>query len=43
VRLTYDWDAVTDQDLLDQVGFPLVKEDQLEDSLVRLDEAVTGS
>jgi uncharacterized protein YndB with AHSA1/START domain len=43
VRLTYDWDTVTDQDLLDQVGFPLVKEDQLEDSLVRLDEAVGGS
>ena len=42
-RLTYDWDAVTDQDLLDKVGFPLVKHDQLEDSLVRLDEAVTGA
>lgn len=42
VRLTYDWDAVTDQALLDKVGFPLVKEDQLESSLVRLDESVTG-
>ncbi len=42
-RLTYDWDAVTDQDLLDKVGFPLVKQDQLEDSLVRLDQAVTGA
>ena len=42
VRLTYDWDAVTDQGLLDKVGFPLVKEGQLEDTLVRLDEAVTG-
>ena len=43
VRLSYDWDAVTDQALLDKVGFPLVKEDQLEDTLVRLDEIVTGS
>ena len=43
VRLTYDWDAVTDQGLLDKVGFPLVKQDQLEDSLVRLDEVVTGA
>lgn len=43
VRLTYDWDAVTDQDLIAEVGFPLVHRDQLEDTLVRLDEAVTGS
>jgi uncharacterized protein YndB with AHSA1/START domain len=43
VRLTYDWDAVTDQDLLKKVGFPLVKQHQLENSLVRLDEAVTGA
>jgi len=42
VRHTYDWDAVTDQDLLAKVGFPLVKEAQLDDTLVRLDEAVTG-
>ncbi len=42
VRHTYDWDAVTDQGLLDKVGFPLVKEEQLEDTLVRLDETVTG-
>ena len=43
VRLTYDWDAVTDQALLKKVGFPLVTGDQLEDSLVRLDELATGS
>ncbi len=42
VRHTYDWDAVTDQGLLDQIGFPLVTEHQLDDTLVRLDEAVTG-
>lgn len=42
VRLTYDWDGVTDQALLKKVGFPLVKEDQLENTLVRLDEIVTG-
>ncbi|MET0998361.1 MAG: SRPBCC family protein [Marmoricola sp.] len=42
VRLTYDWDAVTDQELLKKVGFPLVSEDQLEDSLVKLDELATG-
>ena len=43
VRLTYDWDAVTDEDLLKKVGFPLVSEDQLEDTLVKLDELATGS
>lgn len=43
VRHTYDWDAVTDKALLEKVSFPLVSEDQLEDTLVRLDEAVTGS
>jgi hypothetical protein len=42
VRHTYDWDAVTDKDLLAKVGFPLVTQAQLEDTLVRLDEAVTG-
>ncbi len=42
VRHTYDWDAVTDQGLLDQIGFPLVSQEQLEGTLVRLDEAVTG-
>lgn len=43
VRLTYDWDKVTDQGLLEKVGFPLVKEEQLEASLVKLDEAVSGA
>lgn len=42
VRHTYDWSAVTDNDLLATVKFPLVSEDQLQDSLVRLDEAVSG-
>ena len=43
VRQTYDWSAVTDQGLLDKIGFPLVKQEQLEDTLNRLDQAVTGS
>lgn len=43
VRHTYDWSGVTDQQLRDRVGFPLVSEAQLEDSLTRLDQAVTGS
>ncbi len=43
VRHTYDWDAVTDQALLEKVGFPLVEQSSLEDTLVRLDQAVTGS
>jgi hypothetical protein len=43
VRHTYDWSNVTDQGLLDKIGFPLVKQEQLEDTLVRLDQAVTGS
>ena len=41
VTLTYDWSKVTDQALLDKVGFPLVKESQLEDSLARLAAAVS--
>lgn len=41
VRHTYDWSAVTDQALLDKVGFPLVTEEQLESTLAKLDEAVT--
>lgn len=40
--LTYDWSKVTDQDLLDKVGFPLVKEDELEESLGKLVQAATG-
>jgi len=42
VRLTYDWSKVTDQALLAKVGFPLVSEDQLEDSLGNLASAVAG-
>jgi hypothetical protein len=40
VTLTYDWSRVTDQGLLDKVGFPLVSQEQLEDSLSRLAEIV---
>ena len=40
VRHTYDWSGVTDKDLLAKVGFPLVTEQQLDDTLVRLEEAV---
>ena len=43
VRHTYDWSDVTDQALLQKIGFPLVSQDQLEDTLVRLDESVTGA
>ncbi|WP_182526069.1 SRPBCC family protein [Nocardioides dongkuii] len=42
VRLTYDWSKVTDQDLLDKVGFPLVSETQLQHSLGNLASAVSG-
>ncbi|HET6561416.1 MAG TPA: SRPBCC family protein [Marmoricola sp.] len=43
VRHTYDWSDVTDRQLLDKVGFPLVTQEQMEDTLQRLDQAVTGS
>ena len=43
VTLTYDWGKVTDPDLLSKVGFPLVSEHQLEGSLAKLAEAVSGS
>jgi uncharacterized protein YndB with AHSA1/START domain len=36
VSLTYDWSKVTDKDLLAKVKFPLVSEEQLDDSLARL-------
>ena len=42
VRHTYDWSKVTDKDLLKKVSFPLVTEDQLEDTLGRLAAAVSG-
>ena len=43
VRHTYDWSDVTDQALLEKISFPLVSQDQMEDTLVRLEQAVTGS
>ncbi len=43
VRHTYDWSKVTDQALLDKGLFPLVSAEQLEDTLQRLDQQVTGS
>ncbi|MEP7089727.1 MAG: SRPBCC family protein [Nocardioidaceae bacterium] len=43
VSLTYDWSKVTDPDLLSKVTFPLVSEEQLEGSLARLADAVSGS
>lgn len=42
VRHTYDWSGVTDQAVMQKVGFPLVSEQQLEDSLARLAAAVTS-
>jgi hypothetical protein len=42
VTLTYDWDKVTDKGILSKVSFPLVSKDQLEDSLGKLAEAVSG-
>lgn len=42
VRLTYDWAAVTDPDLLSKVSFPLVSQAQLDDSLAKLAAAVSG-
>ena len=42
VTLTYDWSKVTDQQVLQQVGFPLVQQSQLETSLDHLAAAVAG-
>ena len=42
VRHTYDWSKVTDKALLAKVKFPLVTQDQLDDTLVKLDEAVSS-
>lgn len=41
VSLTYDWSAVTDQKLLQKVGFPAIPEKDLEQSLNLLAAAVT--
>lgn len=43
VTLTYDWSKVTDKELLKKVTFPLVSEDQLENSLNNLAAEVTKS
>ncbi len=42
VTLTYDWSAVTDKALLSKIGFPLVTQDQLEDTLSHLASAVSS-
>jgi len=39
--LTYDWSRVTDTNLLEKVGFPLISEDQLQESLGQLASAAT--
>lgn len=43
VRHTYDWSGVTDEALLKKVGFPLVSESDLEDTLGKLAAAVSES
>lgn len=43
VSLTYDWEKVTDPDILSKVSFPLVSKDQLDESLNHLAEAVSGA
>lgn len=42
VSLTYDWSKVTDEALLQKIGFPLVTRDQLEASLGNLAAAVSS-
>ena len=42
VTLTYDWGKVTDKDLIAKVGFPLVPESALQDSLGNLASAVSS-
>jgi hypothetical protein len=42
VSLTYDWGKVTDADLLKKVGFPLVSERDMEDSVGKLAAAASG-
>lgn len=42
VRHTYDWSGVTDAELLRKVSFPLVSRSDLEDTLARLAQAVSG-
>lgn len=40
VSITYDWSEVTDKELLQKVKFPIMPVSGLEDSLVKLAEAV---
>ena len=40
VSCTYDWSAVTDKELLKKVSFPLVSQEQMENSLASLAAAV---
>jgi hypothetical protein len=42
VTLTYDWSGVTDKELLKQISFPLVGEDQINASLAGLAATVDG-
>lgn len=42
VSLSYDWSRVTDEETLKAVSFPLVTEDELENSLGHLASAVAG-
>ncbi|CAN5397625.1 SRPBCC family protein [soil metagenome] len=42
VTLTYDWSKVTDKDLLSKLSFPLVAEEQLQESLNNLAAAVAS-
>ncbi|MCD1286025.1 SRPBCC family protein [Brevibacterium sp. GP-SGM9] len=43
VTITYDWSSVTDKDVLKQVSFPVVSEEDLESSLANLAAAVSDS
>ena len=42
VTLTYDWSGVIDKDFLKKIPFPLVSQDQMEDSLASLAAAANG-
>ena len=42
VSVTYDWSAVTDKEVLKQVDFPAVSEEDLESSIGNLAAAVSG-
>lgn len=43
VSLTYDWSKVTDKDLLKKISFPLVSEDEMNDSVAKLGSAVIAT